>query len=137
MSQCTYTHRDQVDSRLLVVGSQIASLTPDFSFDHNLCYTCTNGSCKAILDIYTLRPFQRYKEHLKARCFDPCNRALKFWESRRTLESHFRDCEWRPHISFKVGLRQWWSPKLVGKCFYKSTSRQNASCIFRSKGSRE
>jgi len=79
-------------------------LTPGLSFDHNLCYRCPNGSCEAILDIYTSRPFQRYKERLNARCFDPCNRALSFWESRRTPKSHFRECEWRPHTSLKVGL---------------------------------
>ncbi len=100
------THRGRVDSRLLVVGSQIASLTPDPFFDHNLCCRCPNDSCEAILDIYTSRRFQRYKEHLKARCFDPCNRTLNFWESRRTLKSHFRECEWRSHTSLKVGLRQ-------------------------------
>ncbi len=101
----TCTHRDQVDSQLLMVGSQIASLTPGPSFDHNLCYRCPNGSCEAMLDIYTSRPFQRYKEHIKARCFDPCNQALSFRESRRTPKSHFRECEWRPHTSLKVGLR--------------------------------
>ncbi len=105
MSHSTCTHQGQVDSRLLVVGSQIASLTPGLSFDHNLCCKCPNGSCKAILGIYTSRPFQRYKEHLKARCFDPCNRTLNFQESRRTFKSHFRECEWRPHTSLKVGLR--------------------------------
>ncbi len=101
----TCTHRNQVDSRLLMVGSQTANLTLDLSFDHNLCCRCPNGSCKAILDIYTSRPFQWYKERLNARCFDPCNRALSFWESRRTPKSHFRECEWRPHTSLKVGLQ--------------------------------
>jgi len=61
VSHFTCTHRDQVDSRLLVVGSQIVNLTPGPSFDHNLCYRCPNGSCEAILDIYTSRPFQHYK----------------------------------------------------------------------------
>jgi hypothetical protein len=51
MSHFTCTHRNRVDSRLLVVGSQTASLTLDSSFDHNLCCRCTNGSCEAILDI--------------------------------------------------------------------------------------
>ncbi len=82
----TYTHRDRVDSWLLVVGSQTSNLTPNLSFDHNLCYKCPNGSCKAILDIFTSKPFQWYKKHLKARCFDPCTWALNFRESRRTLE---------------------------------------------------
>ncbi len=83
-----------------------SSLIFDLSFSHNLCYRCPNDSCEVILDIYTSRPFQRYKEHLKARCFDPCNRTLNFRESQRTFKSHFRECEWRPHTSLKVGLRQ-------------------------------
>jgi hypothetical protein len=101
VSHFACTHRDWVGSRFLVVGSQT-------SFDHNLCCRCPNDSCEAILDIYTSRPFQWYKKHLEARCFDPCNRTLNFWESRRTLKSHFRECEWRPHTSFKVRLRQIW-----------------------------
>jgi hypothetical protein len=107
LSHSTFTHRDRVDSWLLVVGSQIASLTPDLSFDHNLCRRYPNGPCEAILDIYTSRPFQWYKEHLEARCFDSCNRTLSFRKSRRTLKSHLRECEWRPHTSLKVGL---WHP---------------------------
>ncbi len=117
MSHSTCTHRDRVDSRLLVVGSQIASLTSGPSFDHNLCCRCPNGSCDAIFDIYTSRTFQQYKEHLKARCFDPCNRPLSFLESRRTLKSHFRECEWRPHTSLKVGLRHWDSNSQHGSSF--------------------
>ncbi len=78
VSHFTYTHRDQVDSRLLMVRSQTASLTPGPSFDHNLCCKCPNGSCEAILDIHTSRPFQWYKEHLNARFFYPCNQALNF-----------------------------------------------------------
>jgi len=104
----TCTNRNWVDSQLLVVGSQNTSLTPGPSFDHNLCCKCSNGSCKAILDIYTSRPFERYNEHFNARCFDPCNRALSFWESWRTPKSHFPECEWRPHNSLKVGLRHMW-----------------------------
>ncbi len=103
----TCTHRDQVDSWLLMVRSQIASLTPGPSFDHNLCWRCPNDSCKAILDIYTSRPFQRYKKHLKENCFDPCNWALNFRESRRTPKSHFRMCDWWLLTSLKMGLRQW------------------------------
>ncbi len=103
VSHFTCTHRDQVDSRLLVVESQIVSLTPGLSFNHNLCYICPNGSCEAILDIYTSIPFQHYKEHLKARCFDPYNWPLSSRESLRTPKSHFRECEWQPHTSLKVG----------------------------------
>jgi hypothetical protein len=76
---------NRVNSRLLVVGSQTANLAPGLSFAHNLCYKCPNGSCEAILDIYTSRPFRWYKELFEARRFDPCNRALKvresFWDS--------------------------------------------------------
>jgi hypothetical protein len=61
-------------------------------------------SCKAILDIYTSRTFQRYKEHPNARCFDPYNQALHFWESRRTRTSHFWECEFHLHTYPKVGL---------------------------------
>ncbi len=52
-----YKRREEVDSRLLVVGSQIVNLTPGLSFAHNLGYKCPNGSCEAILDIYTSRTF--------------------------------------------------------------------------------
>jgi hypothetical protein len=86
-----------VDSRLLVVGSQTGNLTPDPSFAHNLGFRCPNGSCEAISDIYTSRPFQWYYEHPNARCFDPCNRTLSFRESRRTPSSHFWECEFHPH----------------------------------------
>jgi hypothetical protein len=103
----TYTHRNRVNSRLLMIGSQIANLTPGPSFDHDLCCRCPNGSCKAILDIYISRPFQRYKKRLDARCFDPYNHVLSLRESRRTPKSHFRECEWQLHISLKVGLRHY------------------------------
>jgi hypothetical protein len=102
----TCTHRDWVDSRLLVIGSQITNLTPGLSFDHNLCCRCPNGSCEAIFDTYSSKPFQHYKEHLKTRCFDAYNWALKFRESRRTLSSHFWECESHPHTCPKVGLWQ-------------------------------
>jgi hypothetical protein len=77
----TCTHRDWVDSWLLMVRSQTTSLTPCPSFDHNLCCRSPNGSCEAILDIYTSRPFQWYKEHPNGRCFDPWTRTPNFWES--------------------------------------------------------
>ncbi len=52
-----FRRREEVYSRLLVVGSQIASLTPGPSFAHNLGCRCPNGQCEASLDIYTSRPF--------------------------------------------------------------------------------
>jgi hypothetical protein len=104
----TYTHRNRVNSWLLVVESQIANLTFGPSFDHNLCCRCPNGSCKAILDIYTSRTFQRYKKRLNVKCFDPCNRTLSFWESRRTPKSHFRECEWQLTFPSKWGCNNLW-----------------------------
>ncbi len=41
--------RKEVDSRLLVVRSQTASLTPDPSFSHNLCLRRPNEQCEPIL----------------------------------------------------------------------------------------
>jgi hypothetical protein len=99
------TNRGQVNSRLLMVESQTGSLTPGPSFFHNLCWRCPNGSCKAIFDIYTSISFQWHEECLKARCFDPCNQTLKFWESRKTPKSPFRECECHPHTLPKVGLQ--------------------------------
>jgi len=101
----TCTHQGRVDSQLLVVGSQIVNLTLDLSSCHNLCFKCPNDSCKAIFDIYTSIAFQWHEERLKARCFDPCNWALKFWESWRTPKSPFWECECHPHILPKVGLQ--------------------------------
>jgi hypothetical protein len=109
---CVALHLHTLESGRFLTFSG-CSLTPGLSFAYNLCFICPNGSCKAILDIYTPRPFQGYKEHLNARCFDPCNRVLSFQESRRTPKSHFRECEWRPHTSFKVGLWQNMCPQLL------------------------
>jgi hypothetical protein len=50
--------REEVDSRLLVAGSQTANLIPGPSFAHNLGCRCPNGQCEAIFDIYASRPFQ-------------------------------------------------------------------------------
>ncbi len=106
VSHFTCTHRGRVDSRLLVVGSQTGSLTPDLSFCHNMCWKSSNGSYETIFDIYASIAFQWYKEHPKARCFDPCNQTLKFQEFRWTPKSPFRECEFHPHTLLKVGLRQ-------------------------------
>jgi hypothetical protein len=50
--------REEVDSRLLVVGSQTASLTSGSSFAYNLGCRCPNCQCEAIFDIYVSRSFQ-------------------------------------------------------------------------------
>jgi hypothetical protein len=102
MLHAACTKENWVESRFLVVGSQIASLTPSPSFAHNLCCRSPNGSCKAIFDIYASRPFLK-KKHFKARCFDTCNRVLSFRKSRRTPKSPFRECECHPHTPSKWG----------------------------------
>jgi len=107
VSHFTCTHRNQVDSWLLAVGSQTASLIPGPSFSHNLCYKCPNGSCEVISNIYISKPFQWYKKHLDARCFDPCNHVLNFQESRRLPSPIFKSVR-PPHTSLKVGLRHCW-----------------------------
>jgi hypothetical protein len=52
MFHVTFTPKNWIDSWLLVVGSETANLTPNLSFDHNLCFRCPNGQCEPILDIY-------------------------------------------------------------------------------------
>jgi hypothetical protein len=89
ISHSWFGGREEVDSRLLVVRSQTASLTPGPSFAHNLGYRCPNGQCEAIFYIYASRPFQWHEEHLNARCFGPCCRALNIRESRRSANPHF------------------------------------------------
>ncbi len=89
VSHSQFGGRKEVDSRLLVVGSQTASLTPGPSFAHNLGYRCPNDQCEAIFYIYASRPFQWHQEHLNARCFRPCCWALNIRESRRIPNPHF------------------------------------------------
>jgi hypothetical protein len=81
MSHVTCTQGNRGDSWLLVVESQITYLTPDPYFGHNLCFKCSNGSCKPILDIYVSRTFQWYKKIFNPIGFDLCNRFLKIQES--------------------------------------------------------
>jgi hypothetical protein len=49
---------EEVDSGLLVVGSQIVNLTPGPSFAHNLGDRCPNAQYEGIFDMYASRPFQ-------------------------------------------------------------------------------
>jgi len=51
MLHTTCTQGDRIDSRLLMIRSQTANLTPCPSYGHNLCFRCPNGSCEPILDI--------------------------------------------------------------------------------------
>jgi hypothetical protein len=89
ISHSQFGGREEVDSRLLVVRSQTTSLTPGPSFAHNLSYRYSNDQCEAIFYIYASRTFQWHQEHLNARCFGPCCRALNIRESRRTPNPHF------------------------------------------------
>ncbi len=77
-------HREKVDSRLFVVGSQTGNSTPGLSFGHNLCFRCSNEPSEPILDMYVPRALQWYKERHRTLIFDPCNCSLKFWESTGT-----------------------------------------------------
>ncbi len=67
----TCTQVNQGDSWLLIVESQIDSLTLIFSFGYNLCFNYSNGSRKTILDVYISRTFQWYDKLFNPMSFDP------------------------------------------------------------------
>jgi hypothetical protein len=96
-SHSIYRRWEEVDSRLLVVGSQTANLTPGPSFAHNLGWKCSNDQCEAILDIYTSRTFQWHQEHPNPRCFGLCCRNLNIRESRRTPNPQLWECDFHFH----------------------------------------
>jgi len=58
VSHSSRQRREEVESRLFVVGSQTGSLTPGPSFVHNMGCRCPNGQYEVIFDIYVSRPFQ-------------------------------------------------------------------------------
>jgi hypothetical protein len=103
MSHFWIRHREEVDSWLLVVGSQTISLTLGPSFAHNLGCRCPNDQCEAILDIYASRSFQWHQEHFNVKCFVPCCRTLKIRESQKTPSPQFWECEFHPHTWPKWG----------------------------------
>jgi len=78
---CHLNARNQGNSWLLMIGSQIGNLTPYFFFGHNLCFRYPNGSCEPILDIYVPRTFQCFSEIFNPMGFEPLNFFLKIWES--------------------------------------------------------
>jgi hypothetical protein len=106
MSHSRIRHQEEVDSRLLVVGSQIASLTPGPSFAHNFGCRCPNDQCEAILDIYVSIPFPMTPRTPQCEVFCPFLSSSKLRESLRTPNPHFSKC-WAspPHLT-KLGLRQ-------------------------------
>jgi hypothetical protein len=61
MWHATYTQENWGNFQLLMVRSQIANLTLDPSFGHNLYFKYPNESCEPILDIYVPSIFQWYK----------------------------------------------------------------------------
>jgi hypothetical protein len=100
MWHATYMQVNQVNSWFLVVKSQIANLTLDPSFGHNLCFKYSNGMCKLIFDMYVLRAFQWCKELFKPMSFDHYNCFLKIQKSIRTpipkMGAHLGVCGFIP-----------------------------------------
>jgi hypothetical protein len=76
-----------------MVKSQIDTLTPGFSFGHNLYCKYSNGSCEPILNIFVLRTFQWCKELFNLISYDLSNRSQKIWKSIR-----FPTPKMRPHL---------------------------------------
>jgi hypothetical protein len=109
VSHSQFEGQEEVDSWLLMVGSQTVSLTPGPSFAHNLGYRCPNDQCEFIFYIYASRPFQWHQEHLNTRCFGLCCRTLNIRESRRAPNPQLWKC-WAspPHLA-KVGLRHYYT----------------------------
>ncbi len=82
------------------------------SFGHNLCFRCSNGSCKPIWDIYVPKAFQWYNEFFNSMSFDPCNYPLKSplgfqfpkWEFTWECEGSF------PHTLLHTHEHEMWLP---------------------------
>jgi hypothetical protein len=126
MCHTPYTYVNQGDSLLLMVESQIDTLSHGPSFGHNLCCKYSNVYCSPILNIFVLRTFQRYKKVINLMSFDLPNHSLKIQVSIRTptpkmgvhlgmcglIPSHFptlpkvwmwlSDCIPNPHISMAL-----------------------------------
>jgi hypothetical protein len=124
MWHVTCTQGNWVDTWLLMVGSQIANLTPDLSFGHNLCFRHPNGWCKPFLDIYVSIAFQWYKELFEPLGFDPCNHPLNIQESTRTptpnMGVHLGVWRFFPSHSFALSRHENATPGLnLGPHLYK------------------
>ncbi len=102
MLHATSTLRNQVDSQLLMVGSQTTNLIHGLSFGHNLCFRCPNGSCEPILDIYASISFQFCKKPFKPMSFDPCNRPLKIETPIPKMGVHLGVWRFIPSLSFAL-----------------------------------
>jgi hypothetical protein len=84
----------------------------------------SNG-IKHTFDIYTSRPFQRYKENLKVGCFDLCNQALKSWKSRRIPSSHFWEC-----VTLILTLASKWGCDIIYLSFLKNLMLRKVNIIY-------
>jgi hypothetical protein len=107
MWHATCMHVSQGDSWLLMIKSQIDILIFSPSFDHNLCYKYSNGSCKPILDIYVSRDFQWHIKLFNPMNFGLCNCFVKIWDSNSQNGSPFGNV---------------WAHSLILPCSPKSAS---------------
>jgi len=106
MLHTIYTQGNQVNSRLLMVGSQTANLTFDPCFSHNLCFKCPNSSCELILNNYILISFQWYKDFFNTLGFNPFDPSSNIWESTEILTPKVRVPlgVWRSNLSHSLTL---------------------------------
>jgi len=100
MSHATCTQGNWVDSRLLVVGGQIANLTPGHSFGHNLCFKCSNGSCKPILEIYVFNSFPMVLKNPQSIGFWPLQLLFEHSKVHRDSNSQGGKLPWECEGSF-------------------------------------
>ncbi len=105
VSHFSCTHRDRVNCWLFVVGSQIVSLTLGFSFDHNLCCRCPNGSCKANFDIYTFNSIKN------ASGWDVLTSTIELWSCGSLEELQVPTFG---NVSFILTLASKWGCDIVG-----------------------
>jgi hypothetical protein len=108
MSHTTYTQVNQGDFRLLVVKSQIGSLTLDPSFGHNLCL---KYPCKLILDIM----FEElYKNIMKSSIDWFMTLAIALWklESPSGLQLPKWEFTWECGCSFLHTLLNSWEHQM-------------------------
>jgi hypothetical protein len=90
---------------VLIIGSQIANLTPNHSFDHNLIIKFPNGGCTNILDIYIWRSLWKFKEGSIWIFFFLFALLFDYFRNIRSVEAHF-------FTLVGVGL----SPKTFSQC---------------------
>jgi hypothetical protein len=133
VSHSTCTHRDRINSWLLVVESQIANLTPDLSFCYNLCYRCTNGSCKLIFNIYILITFQWYKKTSIRGVLTPVIKLWSFGSPGGVPSPNFRSVSFIfTHSQSRVATQLLNGLKCESKLKTLEKQRVGAHCLARS-----